>query len=425
MHARVHPSAWTVLFALIGPALGPATSAAQWTRVMAVPPADVYSIHVRGDSLFAGVDTAVYVSVNGGGSWQRSARVGPTVGSVDALFYRNGRLWAGTFGQGVFVTDNLGSSWTARSQGLAGGAFNSHLYINDFGARGDSLHAATDGAGVFRIDLRAPGAVWARFGNAFETNTAGDVLDLVSVGSRLVAGAGGNGLVFRNDLPATDWIVELPNGGLLPGMIPSGLAWTGSQVVVCGSGHCFRSPTGAAPWTPVPPNVGATLECRLVARGSQVHAVFNKLGGGLQAVTFDHGAHWNILENLPAYVYELAVHDTTLYAARSDGLWRQSVATVGVPPDGGPAGARATLHLVGGHPVRAEARFRLTLPKAGHVLLTVLDATGREAARLFDGSMEAGERIVTWDARSIAPGVYFARLASGRQSEGLRFVRLP
>src|SRR5690349_10796444 len=86
----------------------PAT--AQWTRVPELPPSDVFTVWANGDTIAATVDTAVYVSTNAGVTWKRSAKVAAGVTMVWKARMRNGRLYAGTRGQGMFVSDNLGDT---------------------------------------------------------------------------------------------------------------------------------------------------------------------------------------------------------------------------------------------------------------------------------------------------------------------------
>ncbi len=42
----------------------------------------------------------------------------------------------------------------------------------------------------------------------------------------------------------------------------------------------------------------------------------------------------------------------------------------------------------------------------------IFDARGRFVSRLLDAEQPAGARSLTWDASSVARGVYFARLQS-------------
>src|SRR5512142_274463 len=48
----------------------PSPASAQWARVRDVPTQDVFTIWANGDTLAAGVDTAVYVSTDAGATWK-------------------------------------------------------------------------------------------------------------------------------------------------------------------------------------------------------------------------------------------------------------------------------------------------------------------------------------------------------------------
>jgi photosystem II stability/assembly factor-like uncharacterized protein len=137
------------LFALF-PFAAPA--GAQWTRVPQVPASDVFSVAATGDTLAAGQDSTVSLSTDGGVTWRRSATVAPGLFSIDSVLVHNGRLHAGTDRQGVFVSDDLGVSWTGYSQGLVGlGSLATAELISD----GDNLYLATIGGSAWVRNLAA------------------------------------------------------------------------------------------------------------------------------------------------------------------------------------------------------------------------------------------------------------------------------
>src|SRR5262245_2462047 len=149
------------LAALAAPAL------AQWTQVPDITASDVFAVATNGDTIVAGADSFAYISTNAGATWKRSVKVAAGVTSVRRVRIHNGRLYAGTDrfdgpGQGVFVSDNLGDTWSAFNQGLFGPGSND---IIDLLIRGDSLYAATDGAGAWVRELTS--GTWSRFGDIF------------------------------------------------------------------------------------------------------------------------------------------------------------------------------------------------------------------------------------------------------------------
>lgn len=323
-------ASWNIVAVVFLAAAVPAV--AQWTPVPEVPATIIYSVWENGDTLVASADSVVYVSINGGATWKGSSTVSSGVHVVSAARVHNGRLYAGTFGQGVFVSDDLGDTWSGFNQGLVGGFQDSQLKIAELVVSGNKLHAATGGDGAWRRDLAA--GTWSRFGDTFEPNQAVNMSSITVGGTRLLACAGTNGTVYFRDPGDSDWTESLlKNVVLSPGTGPFTAIFTGSQWVVGTNTGAYRSAQGQSPWTFV--NVGLGPQVNVVFAVRQP-IVFASFGTSLFAnieYSHDNGATWQVLDTLPAtFIFGLATHDVTLYAARLDGLWRRSIATVAVQP---------------------------------------------------------------------------------------------
>jgi len=315
-----HPSLLAFLPLVLLASATPA--AAQLSRVQEIPSSDVFCVDVQQDTIIAGADTAVFVSTDGGTTWRRSARIAPA--PVLTVRLRGGRLYAGTFGQGVFASDDLGATWSAFNQGLTGGLFNSQLDVSSFAVRGDSLYAGTLGAGVYVRRLLGPSS-WSHFGEVLEPEQASNVNALALGDGRLLAAAGSNGTVFRRDGGDADWTPSPlgPNGRSLPGVQAHSMIWTGSSWVVGTSSGLFLSTTGEAPWTLSSLGVVPLRWSAFALRGPTLFAAFDVTTAAVIELSPDQGQSWRFREVLPGkFVYALAVHDDELYAARGDGLWR-------------------------------------------------------------------------------------------------------
>jgi hypothetical protein len=76
-------------------------------------------------------------------------------------------------------------------------------------------------------------------------------------------------------------------------------------------------------------------------------------------------------------------------------------------------GQALSLRVLGGAGA-AGSRFALTLPARAEVTVDIHDARGARIQRVFRGSLDGGERLLTWDGRdeqgrAAASGVYFVR----------------
>lgn len=74
------------------------------------------------------------------------------------------------------------------------------------------------------------------------------------------------------------------------------------------------------------------------------------------------------------------------------------------------------------NPASQSTTFKFLNPKAGNVSITLVDYSGREVKKLFDGTMSEGQNEFIWsNVSTVTPGVYFGIL----QTEGGRmFTRM-
>lgn len=392
---------------------------AQWSAVAGVPAGDVYGLAVVGDTLLAGGDGVVRVSVDGGLSWSASAPLGDGAASGEAIWFRAGRMFVGTYGQGMFTSADLGQTWQPAGNGLEGGFAGTHLYITALVSRGDSLFAATDGAGVYRTSLVGP-VQWVHMAEPFSSHVASGVRDIErGEGGRLVAGAGGNGLVFRLDAGDAAWSPDsLPAPRV--GLQVADLAWNGERWSAATQRGLYQSASGEGGWVALGPSLSGVTDSRVTPVGTTLFWAGNRFGDCRFAVRPQGTGDWQLLESLPTYVYRLATHAGTLLAARSDGLWRRDLTSLDAPV---PA-PRAPLALRASTPMRRGGRLRLSVPSAASLQLDVLDVQGRRVARWFEGTLPAGEHDLEVEAGDLAPGLYLARARAGGEAAVSRFVRL-
>jgi photosystem II stability/assembly factor-like uncharacterized protein len=395
-------------------------SAQQWTRVLDIPATNIYSLRAQDDTLLAGTKSVVYVSLDGGATWRASNPVSLADPVMQTALMRNGRLYVGTGGLGVFFSDDRGASWHAFNEGLVGGFLDTQLDVADLALLGDDLYASTFGDGVWVRNLSA--GTWHRFGGVFEENQASNVVDLESDGKRVVASAGGNGSVFRRDTGEAEWTISwLDNVGLRPGLMAFGSAFNGNAWVVGTLRGVFRSTGGQEPWSLVDPGLGPLNNATFAVDKRTLFAAFDIPNLVVIEDSFDDGATWTILDVLPqAFVFRLAKARNALFAARTDGLWQRSLDTVAVPAAPSP-GLRFLVD--GRQPVGDNVRLHFDLPAPAHVSIALYDVRGRRVAPAVTGDWPAGAQVVSFDTHSLRPGVYEALLVAGGKRAVARIVR--
>jgi hypothetical protein len=394
---------------------------AQWTRIEAVPAVNLYEVWTNGDTIAAGSDSTAYVSLNAGATWTATAKVAAGVTQVQAVRVHHGRLYAGTRGQGVFVSSDMGATWQSFNQGLVGGVNNSQLVVMDLLLRADTLYAATDGAGPFIRNLAIAGQ-WARYGTAIVAGQAGNMESIAASPTRLLAMGGGNGDVFFRDPGQADWTESLLfNDHVAAGLAPLAAVWTGSVWIVGTNAGVFRGNPGQLPWTFTDFGLHPTFFASFALHGGAVFTSFASPEGTGIEFSVDDGLTWQVLDALPlTFTYNITTLGDVMYAGRVDGLWRRSIDTVAVPPVAAPAGLRFA--LVGANPIGDEARFRFELPEAARVRIDLFDVAGRRQPGGIDEALPAGAHEVKWQVRALSPGMYLARIHAAGRSETIRLV---
>ncbi|MFA3783023.1 T9SS type A sorting domain-containing protein [Melioribacteraceae bacterium 4301-Me] len=65
------------------------------------------------------------------------------------------------------------------------------------------------------------------------------------------------------------------------------------------------------------------------------------------------------------------------------------------------------------NPFNPSTNIKFDLPTTSHVKLTIYDSIGREVGVLVNGELNAGTHTFTWNAGSLASGVYFYKIEAG------------
>ncbi len=209
-----------------------------------------------------------------------------------------GFLYAGTLGQGVFVSSDLGASWQSFNQGLVGGFADSQLFIMDLLLRGDTSMRRPKGRTWIR-NLATAGA-WSHYGNVIELDQAGNMESIAGSPTRLLACAGFDGDVFFRDPEDADWTESLLfNDRLAPSLAPLSAVWTGHSWLVGSNIGVFHSEMGQSPWTYFDFGLHPTLFAPFALHEGIVFTHFaNGAGTGIE-YSADDGDTWQVLDSSP------------------------------------------------------------------------------------------------------------------------------
>ncbi|NNE70113.1 MAG: T9SS type A sorting domain-containing protein [Rhodothermales bacterium] len=347
---------WTDVEPILGPKSG-------W--------ANVYTIiedELDGTLYISANNGLVFRSLNDGDSWQQVGSLpgvsADTPWSMTAHPSEPGTIYAGTFGNGVFVSEDFGFTWTEldddatvanenddlRNVDATGDDFAGHIFDLEFSpdlsVGGDHVLYAGTGKGLWQAEIA------------------------VGTASTFVSGWTQNGpTVTLDDLstvtPEVRTLAFVEDGGDTDDNLVAG-TWG----------------FGAFEW--VSPNAGSTPSEVALKEGEITFVAVSPTGG----------------------IFLGASSGATALLTASSGTSTASEPQQTELPEGYALGQNYP------NPFNPVTTIGFSVPETGRVKLSVFDGLGREVAVLVDGTIEAGHHEARFDAKSLPTGAYLYRLST-------------
>ncbi len=356
---------------------------AQWVQTNGISRENIDSFAISGTNLFAGtMGDGVFLSTNNGTSWT-AVNTGLTDTLVTSLAVSGTNLFAGTDNYGgIFLSTNNGTSWTPENSGLKG------YTVYSLAVNGTNLFAGTFGGGVFFSANN--GTSWTPVNNGLTGYT---VYSLAVNGTNLFAGTDGG--VFLSNNNGTSWTAV--NAGLTTytagGVAPVySLAVNGTNLFAGTDGGVFLSTNNGTSWTAV--NAGLTTTT----------------SGGITSVN------------------SLAVNGTNLFAGtKGYGVWMRPLSEMitGVKDKQNNLPTSFSLQQNYPNPFNPTTTIKYSIPQQSFVSILVYDLLGREVADLVNEEKSAGNYSVQFNSSSrFSSGVYFYRMQAGSFTETKKLIMM-
>ncbi len=248
---------------------------------------------------------------------------GPYKKNVNVIGEKNGIVYVGTWGGGIFRSPDSNDkyeAWSERNNGL------DDLYITDlYCVLQDKIYAATYNSGIYYYEEGNP---WIPSGLAAEKVKAITHADSLG-GDILLAGTYGRGVFISND-HAKNWY-EINNGLLFRDINDLAIS-AGPQDTVflaaTNGGGVFRSFDRGKSWEKANKGIPTGVITRLVVdAGGEIFA--GTFDSGVYHST-DYGSNWLPLGNMPLLVNSLAllkgrINDLLFAATNNNGLFKYNI----------------------------------------------------------------------------------------------------
>ncbi len=374
---------------------------AQWIQNSQAFGGQVEAFASIGANLFAAsYGGGVFLSTDNGTSW-KAVDSGLTSTNVWCLAASGTKLYAGTYlGAGVYVSTNNGTTWNTANAGLN--------YQSVFQILVDStkLFAGTDYGAYLSTN---GGGSWSLIG----LGQYGSTLSFALGDTTLYAGTS-YGEVYRWGNSPGNWTQT----DTLYSLSISSLAASGS-VLFAGSEYVFRSSDRGAKWTTDSAGMPTGIVRTFTIIGTNIFAGTDQ---GIYKSSIN-GEGWTA-ENtgLGAYPYDnidaIIAFAGYLFVGTNIGEYRRALSEVtGVPMSQEGLPNRYALMQNYPNPFNPSTVINYQLPNSSFVTLKIYNVLGEEVVTLINGVEEAGYKSVLWSPNNIADGVYFYRLTAGSFSQ--------
>ncbi len=393
-------------------------SQAQWQITSLPGNAAVNTIVIKDSYIFAGTNgDGIFVSTDNGENWD-SINVGMQSKTVHAFLANGNTVFAGTEA-GVSISTDNGKSWNSINSGLSGlGVWS--LGVNS-DISGDTTIFAGTWSGVYSTTDK--GKNWKATGLS---NTSVPVHSIIVHKNYIFAATLTNGIFVSvdNGLTWKNIILPLSDKSYEPGFtVPvcsiSKLISSTSTYIVAGSwyGDLYYMDYKASVFQVaiIIYKQAVPLLC-LAGRNDTLFAA-NSSGYFFVA---DQNQIWHRSSFPPlgaGAVYSMAFNHSYIFAATGKGIWRlwypDQVTNTNSSEDR-PSGFVLDQNYP--NPFNPSTIINFELPAESFVTLKIFDPLGREVTTLVSQEMSAGKYTRQWDADGYTGGVYFYRMTAGDRS---------
>ncbi|MBI5470860.1 MAG: T9SS type A sorting domain-containing protein, partial [Ignavibacteriae bacterium] len=121
----------------------------------------------------------------------------------------------------------------------------------------------------------------------------------------------------------------------------------------------------------------------------------------------------------PHQHFNAAVVNVFRVDTSSQALLKQSITAVAKETP-----TQFALHPNYPNPFNPTTQIKFDLPEASHITLAVYDVLGRKVAELVNGQVVEGYHTATWNAGSVASGVYFARFTATDATGAVKLAKV-
>ncbi|HEY5534030.1 MAG TPA: T9SS type A sorting domain-containing protein [Ignavibacteria bacterium] len=364
----------------------------------------VNSFAILGNNIFAGTyGNGVYLSSNNGTNWIQTSLNNQIILSLLTL---ENNIFAGTYQYGVYLSTNNGTNWTQTS-------LNNQL-VWSLVSLGNNIFAGTLFGGVYISTNN--GTIWSQ--TDLYNKSANS---LAILGNNIFAGTVDSynpSGIYLSTNNGTNWTQTSLNNQLV-----WSLATLGNNIFAGTYQYgVYLSTDNGLNWTQttlINKDVYslATIENNIFA-GTYQYGVY---------LSNDNGTNWvqkNQGFNVIPLVNALLIANNYIFAGTNNkSIWRRDLSEIiGMQNISTEIPSGFSLSQNYPNPFNPVTKIKFDIPKSSNVKLTVYDITGKEISILANQKVSTGSYEVEFNGENNPSGVYFYRLTTDEFSETKKMI---
>jgi len=370
---------------------------AQWQQTSCPSGNAIICLAVSGSNIFAGTNgNGVYLSIDNGTTWN-PVNSGLTNTDVRALAVKGTDIYAGTYGNGMFVSANNGTSWTAVNTGLS---IDNIVFISVIGG---TIFVGTDNSGSLLFLSSDNGSSWSSVSTGVNFFTS-----LTSSGSDIFAGTYG-GTVSLSTNNGSNW--SNASTGITATIVRA-IAACGTNIIAGSDNGVFLSSNNGTTWNAIDSTAFYISVAEFAVSDTNI---FAGSYGGKVFLSSNCGATWADVSTgiVSSNVRSLTIAATTIFAGTWDnGVWKRQMsefATAGIDE----------ININGHFTIYPNpATNNLTIESLQQATIEITNIQGQT---ILLQPIQQGKTDI--DISGLAKGIYVLRLNSNGKTAVTRIVR--
>jgi hypothetical protein len=352
-----------------------------------------------------GVYGAIYLTKDDGGTWIELNN-GLAAGYISDILMTGTILFAGTYGEGVFVSKDSGATWSATSDFSD---LSTSFVGNKMISIGSTVLAGTDFT-VYRTTDE--GATWLQSGNGI---TAPMIQATMKKGNNIYVGTYGSDVFCSSDsgikwVPICDGLPKISS--------IHALATDSTNLYAATDFGVYCSTNDGSSWSAINQGLVDTIINALAVDDTIVFA--GTASHGVYEISKNSNS-WTPMNSYLGdfYIHSLAVNNKYLFAGTPSGVYCFPLSEIPTSIQNKSSTSPLCFSLSQNYPnpFDASTTIEYYLPQASDVCLNAYNAFGEKVATLASGNASAGRHTVTFDGAELPNGIYYYRLTAGKYEQ--------